>query len=146
METINATEIFATLGHEGRLSVLRLLIAEVPDPLRPTDIAATLGLKANTLSTYLSVLERVGLIQSKRDGTSIYYTASMPQMGALIEFLSIDCCNGHPETCGLPQFQTDEEEGFSDDKDRNQRHRPDRETRATLVLRRRARGGDRPAE
>lgn len=97
MEMNDATEILSALAHEGRLSVYRLLARHTPDGVRPTDMALALGVKPNTLSVYLSALERAGLIVSQRQGKSILYRVNLARMGALVDFLVADCLRGRPD-------------------------------------------------
>ncbi|SMX34531.1 arsenate reductase/protein-tyrosine-phosphatase family protein [Actibacterium lipolyticum] len=99
MELYSASQILTTLGHEGRLSVFRLLARRAPDGVRPSEIAAALTMKPNTLSVYLSALERAGLVSSERQGKSVFYFAQVAQMGALVDFLVADCCRGRPDLC-----------------------------------------------
>jgi ArsR family transcriptional regulator, arsenate/arsenite/antimonite-responsive transcriptional repressor / arsenate reductase (thioredoxin) len=99
MEIRTASLALASLGHEGRLSVFRLLIRMAPQGARPTDIAETLGMKQNTLSHYLSDLESVGLIAATRQGRSLIYRVQMDQIGALLGYLTDDCCRGRPDLC-----------------------------------------------
>lgn len=95
----NAQAAFATLGHAGRLAVFRLLMRFAPKPVRPTEIAAALDLKANTLSGYLSDLVQAGLITVTRNGRQLFYKADLEQTGALAGYLINDCCRGRPEAC-----------------------------------------------
>lgn len=43
----------ATLGHPQRLALFRLLMRRYPDRVPATELAQALGLKPNTLSTYI---------------------------------------------------------------------------------------------
>jgi len=99
MEMNDATAILSALAHEGRLSVFRLLARRAPEGVRPSEIAAALGLKANTLSVYLGALERAGLVTSERQGKSVFYSVQLARMGALVDFLAADCCRGRPDLC-----------------------------------------------
>lgn len=99
MELTTASESLSTLGHEGRLTVFRLLARRAPDGVRPTEMVQALGMKPNTLSVYLSALERAGLVTSQRQGKSVFYRAQMNRMGALVDFLVADCCRGRPDLC-----------------------------------------------
>lgn len=60
MESNQATQSFAALGHPGRLAVFRLLMRLAPHGGRPTEIAETLAMKPNTLSHHLSDLVAAG--------------------------------------------------------------------------------------
>lgn len=97
MEMNRATQLFASLGHSGRLSVFRLLMRLHPAGGRPTEIAAALGLKQNTLSHHLSELEACGLVQSQRQGRSLLYSVDLAQASALVDYLVADCCRGRAD-------------------------------------------------
>ncbi len=99
MDTNLAISAFATLGHAGRLSVFRLLMRHMPQGVRPTEIAEALDLKQNTLSHYLSDLDRAGLIRATRQGRSLFYSVDLERAGQLVTFLVDDCCRGRPEVC-----------------------------------------------
>lgn len=97
MEIDRATQIFAALGHPGRLSVFRLLMRLAPSGGRPTEMAEVLGLKQNTLSHHLTELEACGLIRSVRQGRSLLYSVQLGQAGALVDYLVHDCCRGRAD-------------------------------------------------
>ena len=63
-------------------------------------IAREIGALPNTLSTHLNVLGNAGLVQSRREGRSIIYSADYSRMRDLLGFLVADCCAGRPEICG----------------------------------------------
>ena len=96
-----ALAALAALGQSTRLDVFRLLMRNEPNGLSAGAIAASIGLQQNTLSTHLAILARAGLVRGTREGRSIVYRANVEGMRALIAFLVDDCCNGHPELCGL---------------------------------------------
>ena len=79
-----------------------------PDGLAAGAIAQSVGCPHNTLSTHLSILARSGLVHGTRDGRSIVYRADVEGMRALIAFLINDCCDGHPEVCGLGEGPREE--------------------------------------
>ncbi|MDA9208151.1 helix-turn-helix domain-containing protein [Octadecabacter sp.] len=89
----------STLGHPQRLAVFRLLMRRYPDRVPATELANALGLKPNTLSTYVSALMQAGLISQERVGTSLRYTVDIKATQATIGFLLHDCCRGRPEIC-----------------------------------------------
>lgn len=91
MEKEAAASLFAVLGHPGRLSVLSLVMRHAPQGVRPTEMAARLALKPNTLSHHLADLEQAGLIWSQRQGRSILYGARVDRVAALIGYLFADC-------------------------------------------------------
>ena len=110
-----ASLAFATLGHPGRLAVFRLLMRFAPQGQRPTEIAQALGLKQNSLSHHLSDLATAGLIQSRRDGRSLYYTVDLALTQALIGHLALDIGRGRPDL--LPPLATPLKEHAMQDTD-----------------------------
>ena len=105
MDTPNALSTLSALAHDGRLAVFRLLVKAGPDGMAAGDIARKLKTAANTMSAQLLVLSNAGLIRAQRDGRSIIYAADFDRMGALLLFLTEDCCGGKPEICA-PLVQT----------------------------------------
>ncbi len=99
MEMIHALSAFEALGQPTRLAVFRLLVQTGSDGLAAGEIALTLDLRPNTLSTHLSILAQAGLITAARHGRSIRYSADMQGLRALMSWLLQDCCGGKPETC-----------------------------------------------
>lgn len=99
MESFAASTAFATLGHEGRLAVFRLLMRHAPQGVAAGEIAAALGLKANTASVYLKALAQAGLIRAEREGRCVLYAADLGGTAALIGYFLADCCRGRPDLC-----------------------------------------------
>ncbi len=94
-----AVAAFAALGQEHRLRIVRALVTAGPDGLAAGALAAGVGVSGTNLSFHVKELSRAGLIQSRRDGRSIIYSAAYPALSGLIEFLMRDCCQGRPEVC-----------------------------------------------
>lgn len=98
----------ATLGHPHRLALFRLLMRRYPDKVPAGEIADALGLKASTLSTYLSALAQAGLITQDRAGTSLLYAIDMENVRRTFDFLLHDCCRGRPDICStIPLMEKD---------------------------------------
>jgi len=97
MEQNAAATAFATLGHPDRLAVFRLLMRFAPRGVRPTEIAAALGIKANTLSHHLADLAGAGLVLVARQGRSLYYRVNLPVTEALIGYLALDVGRARPD-------------------------------------------------
>lgn len=93
---------FAALGHPGRLAVFRILMRFAPQGARPTEIAAALGMKPNSLSHHLADLAQAGLARARREGRSLYYAADLGAVGGLVDYLVNDCCHGRPDICRVP--------------------------------------------
>ncbi|UYV36488.1 helix-turn-helix domain-containing protein [Rhodobacteraceae bacterium D3-12] len=96
----------STLGHPQRLAVFKLLMRRYPDRVPATELAHALGLKPNTLSTYVSALLQAGLVQQQRVGTSLRYSIDMSAARETIDYLQHDCCRGRPEICASAPFPT----------------------------------------
>ncbi|MFD2175865.1 helix-turn-helix domain-containing protein [Rhodobacter lacus] len=97
MDIRSTATAFATLGHPGRLAVFRLLMRFAPRGVRPTEIAAALEVKPNTLSHHLSDLTAAGLAQVERRGRSLLYAANLEATEALIGYLALDVGRARPD-------------------------------------------------
>ena len=98
METLIPARL-STLGHPQRLALFRLLMRRYPDRVPATELAQALGLKPNTLSTYVGALMQAGLVSQERVGTSLRYAINMDAARQTIDYLLHDCCRGRPEIC-----------------------------------------------
>lgn len=97
MELSLASAALMALGHPVRLAVFRLLMRFSPQGIRPTEIAAALDLKSNTLSHHLGDLSSVGLVYSTRRGRSLYYHVNLDSTEALLTYLALDLGRGRPD-------------------------------------------------
>ncbi|MBI1339941.1 helix-turn-helix domain-containing protein [bacterium] len=108
MEFSVAVSRLVGLAQESRLAVFRALVRAGPDGLAAGAIARELSIAPNTLSAQLSILAHAGLVDSRRDGRSIIYTARFDTLGELLAFLIDECCDGRPEFCSaLTPFDAD---------------------------------------
>ena len=92
------------LGHETRLETFRLLVRTAPEGLPAGEIARRLRVVQNTMSAHLAVMERCGLVSSRRRGRIVEYAANFGRVRDLLVFLMQDCCQGEPEICA-PLFE-----------------------------------------
>lgn len=99
MDKTQSLLALGALAQETRLEVFRLLMRTAPDGLFAGEIAERLGVRQNTLSSNLAILERAGLVHGTREGRSIRYRAELEGMRGLIAFLMEDCCGSRPERC-----------------------------------------------
>lgn len=99
MEGKLAVSALSALAHEGRLGIFRLLVKAGPEGLAAGEIARRVGTPPNSLSNNLNVLSHAYLVEARRVGRSIIYTANYASMRDLLGFLMEDCCNGSPEIC-----------------------------------------------
>jgi ArsR family transcriptional regulator, arsenate/arsenite/antimonite-responsive transcriptional repressor len=89
----------AALAQATRLDVFRLLVKHEPDGLPAGDLARSLAVPHNTMSSHLSILARAGLVKGERHSRSIVYRADLDRLRELILFLLKDCCGGNAELC-----------------------------------------------
>jgi DNA-binding transcriptional ArsR family regulator len=85
-------ERFAALGAEPRLQIVRLLLSAHPAGMVAGDIQQELEIPASTLSHHLERLKQVGLVQARREGTFLWYTASTDSLREILGFLYEECC------------------------------------------------------
>lgn len=94
-----AVDLLSALAQGHRLAVFRLLVKAGPEGLPAGVIAREVGVRPNTLSTHLAILDHVGLVHARREGRSVIYAADYAAMRALLGYLVEDCCGGIPEIC-----------------------------------------------
>lgn len=103
MEMKNAlldhAEQLAALGHPVRLGVLRHVVKAGAGGAPVGDIQSKLDVPASTLSHHIERLTRAGLVEARRDGTFIYYSAIFPALRRLTDYLWEDCCKGGKMGC-----------------------------------------------
>jgi len=86
-------DMFAALGNEARLRILRLLLTAHPDGLVVRDIQSELEIPNSTLSHHLERLKNEGLLEVRRDRQFLWYSANTTNLGALTQFLFAECCS-----------------------------------------------------
>ena len=79
---VTKASMFRTLGHPARVRILELL--------RDGEHAVgalqeSLGLDSGGTSQHLAALRRIGLVESRREGTSVYYRAADPKVFDLLD-------------------------------------------------------------
>src|SRR5258707_14438029 len=72
-----AINSLAALAQETRLNIFRLLVRHVPEGLPAGTIARRLRLPGPTLSFHLNVLAAAELIEPRKNGRSISYSARL---------------------------------------------------------------------
>ena len=74
-------EFFKTLGHPARIRVLELL-SEREQAVG--EMLPEVGIEATNLSQHLAVLRRAGLVTARKEGSTVYYTLTSPQVAELL--------------------------------------------------------------
>ena len=100
MDVKNALKSLDALSQETRLWAFRILVQAGPAGLSAGEVADSLGCRQNTMSTHLRLLQASGLIDSRRDGRSIIYSANYVTVRELVLFLMEDCCANNSVVCG----------------------------------------------
>jgi DNA-binding transcriptional ArsR family regulator len=85
-------DMFAALGTEQRLEIVRRLLASHPDGLVAGEIQNELGLPASTLSHHLDRLKHERLIEPTREGVYLRYRVRTDTLRELLGFLYAECC------------------------------------------------------
>jgi len=85
-------DMFAALGAEPRLRIMRLLLAAHPDGLVVGEIQAETGIANSTLSHHLEKLKIDELVTTEREKAFIRYRPNTPALEELLRFLYAECC------------------------------------------------------
>ena len=85
-------DMFAALGAEPRLRIVRLLLSVHPTGMNVGEIQDELGIPASTLSHHLDKLKAEGLVEVQREGTFLRCTANTGALQELLQFLYAECC------------------------------------------------------
>ena len=99
MEKTSATAVFESLASGIRLDVYRLLVRVGMEGLVAGEIASALDIPPTNLSFHLKALTQARLVTVEQEGRFQRYRANMPLMLELIDYLTAECCAGHPGQC-----------------------------------------------
>jgi len=91
-QVLRYAEMFAAIGAEPRLRIVRLLLSAHPDGLIVGDIQEELEIPASTLSHHLEKLKNEDLVRVRRDRQFLWYTANTEALQELMQFLYAECC------------------------------------------------------
>lgn len=91
-ETTHFADMFAAMGAEPRLRIMRLLLSAHPDGMVVGDIGGELDIPSSTLSHHLEKLKNEELVKVRRDGTFLWYSANTEALQQLLGFLYAECC------------------------------------------------------
>jgi ArsR family transcriptional regulator, arsenate/arsenite/antimonite-responsive transcriptional repressor len=85
-------DMFSAMGNEPRLRIMQLLLTAHPEGLVVSEIQEELGIPNSTLSHHLDKLRSEELVQVKREGTFLRYSANIEALQELLQFLYAECC------------------------------------------------------
>jgi DNA-binding transcriptional ArsR family regulator len=91
-ETARYADMFAALGAEPRLQIVRLLLSAHPDGMTVGEIQAELGIPGSTLSHHLEKLRMEDLVTVRKDKQWLWYSANADALQNLLGFLYAECC------------------------------------------------------
>lgn len=86
-------DMFAALGTEPRLHILRLLLQAHPHGLVVSEIQDELGIPGSTLSHHLDKLKSENLVTVQRERQFLRYAANAEVLRELLNFLYAECCS-----------------------------------------------------
>jgi ArsR family transcriptional regulator len=89
---VKYADMFSAMGTEPRLRIMQLLLTAHPEGLVVGDIQDELGIPNSTLSHHLDKLRTEDLVEVKREGTFLRYTANTEALQELLQFLYAECC------------------------------------------------------
>jgi ArsR family transcriptional regulator, arsenate/arsenite/antimonite-responsive transcriptional repressor len=85
-------DMFAALGAEPRLRIVRLLLSAHPDGMVVHEIQSETGVGGSTLSHHLDKLKNDELVTAEREKAFIRYRANTEALEDLLGFLYAECC------------------------------------------------------
>jgi DNA-binding transcriptional ArsR family regulator len=91
-KVVRYADMFAAMGAEPRLRIMRSLLSAHPEGLVVGEIQAELDIPASTLSHHLEKLKSEDLVLVRRSGTFLRYTANTTALQEILGFLYAECC------------------------------------------------------
>ncbi|MBS1982946.1 MAG: helix-turn-helix transcriptional regulator [Bdellovibrionales bacterium] len=92
VDSARFADMFAAIGTDARLRILRLLLSSHPEGLIVGEIQSELGIPASTLSHHLDKLKNEELVTVERRSTFLWYRANTETLQELLGFLYSECC------------------------------------------------------
>ena len=94
MDKLEALASLGALAHPIRLDAFRALVVAGEDGLTPGALVEMLNVAYAKLGFHLKDLTESGLVTSEQSGRHVIYRAVYPQMNALLDYLTENCCQG----------------------------------------------------
>jgi ArsR family transcriptional regulator, arsenate/arsenite/antimonite-responsive transcriptional repressor len=91
-QTARFADMLSAMGTEPRLRIMRLLLSAHPDGMVVSEIGNELNIPSSTLSHHLEKLKNEDLVNVRREGTYLRYSASTETLRELLAFLYAECC------------------------------------------------------
>lgn len=94
MEKQDVLAALTALAHETRLDVFQMLVRAGREGLAAGVVAEKLGIPAASLSFHFKELKSSGVVRCRREGRSLIYSPNFDAMSELMNFLTLNCCEG----------------------------------------------------
>jgi len=91
-QVVKFADMFSAMGTEARLRIMQLLLSAHPEGLVVGEIQEQLDIPNSTLSHHLDKLRMEDLVNVKREGTFLRYTANVDALQEVLQFLYAECC------------------------------------------------------
>jgi ArsR family transcriptional regulator, arsenate/arsenite/antimonite-responsive transcriptional repressor len=91
-EITRYADMFSAIGTESRLRIMQLLLSAHPDGMVVGEIGDELEIPSSTLSHHLEKLKNEDLVNVRREGTYLWYSANTESLQKLLGFLYAECC------------------------------------------------------
>lgn len=84
--------MLSAMGTEPRLGIVRLLLSAHPEGMVVGEVGEELGIPSSTLSHHLEKLKNEDLVNVRREGAYLWYSANTEALQELLGFLYAECC------------------------------------------------------
>ena len=91
-EVARFADMFSAMGTESRLRIMQLLLSAHPEGMVVGEIGDELEIPSSTLSHHLEKLKNEDLVNVRREGTFLCYSANTGSLQKLLGFLYEECC------------------------------------------------------
>jgi ArsR family transcriptional regulator len=91
-EITRYADMFSAMGTESRLRIMQLLLSAHPEGMVVREIGEELEIPSSTLSHHLEKLKNEDLVNVRREGTFLWYSANTESLQKLLGFLYAECC------------------------------------------------------
>src|SRR5580704_8479677 len=91
-QVVKYDDMFSAMGTEPRLRIMQLLLSAHPAGLVVGEIQEEIDIPNSTLSHHLDKLKAEDLVQVRREGTFLHYSANAEALQELLQFLYAECC------------------------------------------------------
>jgi ArsR family transcriptional regulator, arsenate/arsenite/antimonite-responsive transcriptional repressor len=91
-EVTRFADMFSAMGTESRLRIMQLLLSAHPEGMVVGEIGEELEIPSSTLSHHLEKLKNEDLVNVRREGTFLWYSANTDSLQKLLGFLYAECC------------------------------------------------------